>query len=139
MLEQQLIQQTQKRLQWQTKIKSTTYSHLVWCSAVDISDEQERFITKVYVYSLAVYSTSWTYHSYRGTGTSVNAAREENFRHSQKLPEISFGLVYVNFLFELNIKTTVIKVQVKVEKIVEEVEVPLKEKEFIYIQILTDD
>ena len=147
MLEQQLIQLSSEKASMANKnqirqLAATWYS----VSAVDISDEQERFITKVYVYSLAgLAALAGPITAIVALALQSIAAREKRklLGTQPKTTRDKFWISLRKFFIRAKHKRrqTVIKeVQVEVEKPVEKiVEVPVKEKEFIYIPILTDD
>jgi len=147
MLEQQLIQLSSEKASMANKNQIRRFA-ATWygVSAVDVTDKQEQFMTKVYVYSLAGLA------ALAGPITAIVALALQSIaaREKRKLLGTSPRTIRDRFLISLRKffirakhkrRQTVIKeVEVEIEKIVEkEVEVPVKEKEFVYIPILTDD
>ena len=147
MLEQQLIQLSSEKASMANKNQIRRFA-ATWygVSAVDVTDKQEQFMTKVYVYSLAGLA------ALAGPITAIVALALQSIaaREKRKLLGTSPRTIRDRFWISLRKffirakhkrRQTVIKeVEVEIEKIVEkEVEVPVKEKEFVYIPILTDD
>ena len=145
-LEQQLIQLQSEKVSIANQNQIRRFAATAYgVSPADVTDKQEQTATKVYVYSLAgLAALAGPITAIVALALQTIAARErrrlEN-GHKKTIREkfwISLRKYFVSGKHKRR-KTVIQEVQVEVEKEVEKiVEVPVTEKEFIYIPLLTN-
>ena len=147
MLEQQVIQLNAERASLARKNQIRRFAATIFgVSPVDVTDKQEQTATKVYIGSLAgLAALAGPVTAIVALALQAIAAREKRRLADSKKKSLkskfwtSLRRFFVRAKHKRR-KTIIKEVEVEVEKPIEKlVEVPVKEKEFLYIPILTDD